>query len=241
MLGGLHMENQIYNQSSNQASSDTVVNSYTATNTTASTMQQQAPAPVGKNTTNTANTMQQQAPAPVGKNTTNIANTQNSSKKQNQTIIGVFESRSRAENAVNTLRQQGFTSEEINIVSKKQQDANTTQGETYDDDIVDGTLTGGTLGGIGGLLMGAGALLLPGIGPILAVGPITAAVGGAIAGGIAGGLIDWGIPAEASERYEQEVAHGSILAIIRTDTTKVTSAAQILRQNGAKDVENHSK
>lgn len=240
MLGGLHMENQICDQSTNQASSETVVNSYTATNTTANTMQQQ-PAPVGKNTTNTANTMQQQATAPVGKNTTNIANTQNSSKKQNQTIIGVFESRGRAENAVNTLRQQGFTSEEINIVSKKQQDTNTTQGETYDDDIVDGTLTGGTLGGIGGLLMGAGALLLPGIGPILAVGPITAAVGGAIAGGIAGGLIDWGIPAEASQRYEQEVAHGSILAIIRTDTTKVTSAAQILRQNGAKDVENHSK
>ncbi|AIF51733.1 general stress protein [Pelosinus sp. UFO1] len=222
------MEKQNCNQLPNQASSDTVVNSYAATNTTANTMQQ----------------------APVGNmNTTNMTNTQNSNqkqnhqqnKKQNQTIIGVFESRGRAENAVNTLRQQGFTSEEINIVSKKQQNANTTQDETYDDDIVDGTLTGGTLGGIGGLLMGAGALLLPGIGPILAVGPITAAVGGAIAGGIAGGLIDWGIPAEASQRYEQEVAQGSILAIIRTDTTKVTSAAQILRQNGAKDVENHSK
>jgi rhodanese-related sulfurtransferase len=224
MLGGLHMEKQNYNQLPNQASSDTVVNSYTATNTTANTTQQ------------TANTTQQ---ALVGSQPQRQNPKEN--PKQNQTIIGVFESRGRAENAVNTLRQQGFTSEEINIVSKKQQNTNTTQGETYDDDIVDGTLTGGTLGGIGGLLMGAGALLLPGIGPILAVGPITAAVGGAIAGGIAGGLIDWGIPAEASQRYEQEVAQGSILAIIRTDTTKVTSAAQILRQNGAKDVENHSK
>lgn len=166
---------------------------------------------------------------------TNKTNTQ----KTNQTIIGVFESKSKAESAVNSLRQQGFTNEEINIVSKKQQ--HNDQDETFDDDITDGTLTGGTLGGIGGLLMGAGALMLPGIGPILAVGPITAAVGGAIAGGIAGGLIDWGIPAEASHRYEQEVAHGSILAIIRTDSTKVNSAAQILRQNGAKDVENHSK
>jgi uncharacterized membrane protein len=166
---------------------------------------------------------------------TNTANTQ----QANQTVIGVFESRGRAENAVNTLRKQGFTTEEINIVSKKQR--NQDQDGTYDDDITDGTLTGGTLGGIGGLLMGAGALMLPGLGPILAVGPITAAVGGAIAGGIAGGLIDWGIPAEASQRYEQEVAHGSILAIIRTDSAKVNSAAQILRQNGAKDVENHSK
>jgi len=182
---------------------------------------------VNSYTSGNTNTMEASV---TSNNTTNI-------HEANQTVIGVFESRSKAENAVNTLRKQGFTTEEINIVSKKQRNQN--QDETYDDDITDGTLTGGTLGGIGGLLMGAGALLLPGLGPILAVGPITAAVGGAIAGGIAGGLIDWGIPAEASQRYEQEVAHGSILAIIRTDTSKVNSAAQILRQNGAKDVENH--
>lgn len=207
------MDNQTNNQASNDKSTNSTVNSYTSENVNTNTRE----ASVASN------------------NTANTSNTQ----KANQTVIGVFESRSRAENAVNTLRRQGFTTEEINIVSKKQRNQN--QDETYDDDIVDGTLTGGTLGGIGGLLMGAGALLLPGLGPILAVGPITAAVGGAIAGGIAGGLIDWGIPAEASQRYEQEVAHGSILAIIRTDATKVNSAAQILRQNGAKDVENHSK
>jgi uncharacterized membrane protein len=209
MLGGFTMANQNNDQISSETNGNSVVNSYTAGNT---------------------NTMK----APVAN-----SNATTNTPQVNQTVIGVFESRSRAENAVNTLRKQGFTTEEINIVSKKQRTEN--QHETYDDDITDGTLTGGTLGGIGGLLMGAGALMLPGLGPILAVGPITAAVGGAIAGGIAGGLIDWGIPAEASQRYEQEVAHGSILAIIRTDTTKVNSAAQILRQNGAKDVENHSK
>ncbi len=205
------MKNQTNNQVSNEENESSLVNSYSTGNGNATTMA----APANNNTTNT-----QQA---------------------NQTVIGVFESRAKAEKAVNTLRKQGFTTEEINIVSKKQKNQEQSQDGTYDDDITDGTLTGGTLGGIGGLLMGAGALMLPGIGPIIAVGPITAAVGGAIAGGIAGGLIDWGIPAEASQRYEQEVAGGSILAIIRTDTTKVGSAAQILRQNGAKDVENHSK
>lgn len=203
------MKNQANNQVSNEGNESSLVNSYSAGNASATMA-----APSANN--NTANAQQ-----------------------ANQTVIGVFESRAKAENAVNTLRKQGFTTEEINIVSKKQKSQD--QDGTYDDDITDGTLTGGTLGGIGGLLMGAGALMLPGIGPIIAVGPITAAVGGAIAGGIAGGLIDWGIPAEASQRYEQEVAGGSILAIIRTDTTKVSSAAQILRQNGAKDVENHSK
>lgn len=155
-----------------------------------------------------------------------------------QTIIGVFDSRSNAEKAVNSLRQQGFTTEEINIISKQQ---NHDDPSDQDDDIMDGTLTGGTLGGIGGLLLGAGALVIPGIGPIIAAGPIAAAVSGAIAGGITGGLIDWGIPADESHHYEQEVVQGSILAIIRTDAAKINSVAQILRQNGAKEVKSHSK
>jgi hypothetical protein len=170
---------------------------------------------------------------PTGATNTNTNNNQ----QGNQTIIGVFENRSNAEAAVAALRQQGFSKEEINIISKKQshQDSN------EDDDILDGTLTGSAIGGIGGLILGAGALVIPGIGPIIAAGPIAAAVGGAIAGGITGGLIDWGIPADESQHYEQEVIDGSILAIIRTNAGKVNSVAQILRQNGAKEVNSHSK
>jgi len=163
-------------------------------------------------------------------------NMTSTSPQASQTIIGVFESRPSAEKAVTTLRQQGFTNEEINIISKKQQGQDT----NYDDSIADGTITGSTIGGLGGLLLGAGALAIPGIGPILAVGPIAAAFGGAIAGGITGGLIDWGIPAADSEHYEAEVVQGSILAIIRTDAAKINSVAQILRQNGAKEVKSHS-
>lgn len=157
----------------------------------------------------------------------------------NSTIIGVFNSRTDAEKAVTALRSQGFTSEEINIISKKSGEDDQSDGEFYEDDISDGALTGGTLGGLGGLLLGAGALAIPGIGPIIAAGPIAAALGGVMAGGIAGGLIDWGIPAEAGERYEQHVAQGGILAIIRTNTGKVNQAAQILRQYEAQDVESH--
>ena len=156
-----------------------------------------------------------------------------------KSVIGVFNSRANAEQAVNVLRTQGFTTEEINIVSKnkKQQGQDS---EYFEDDITDGALTGGTLGGIGGLLLGAGALAIPGVGPVIAAGPIAAALSGAVAGGIAGGLIDWGIPAEAGKRYEQQVAQGGILAIIRSDAAKSNQAAQVLRQNGAKDVEIHA-
>lgn len=170
----------------------------------------------------------------------------NKSGNQNaRAVIGVFNSRDDAEKAVSQLRGKGFGTEEINIVSKE---GNSRRGQTqtYDDDVTDGALTGGTIGGIGGLLLGAGvvagvgAMAIPGIGPIIAMGPISAAIGGAMAGGIAGGLIDWGIPAEASQRYEQSVAKGGILAVIKTNSSKVDAAAQVLRQYGAIDIESHS-
>lgn len=157
-----------------------------------------------------------------------------------KSVIGVFDSRHNAEQAVKALRTQGFTTEEINIVSKKNNQQRGQNDGYFEDDVSDGTLTGGTIGGIGGLLLGAGALAIPGVGPIVATGPIAAALSGVVAGGIVGGLIDWGIPAEAGKRYEQHVVQGGILTIIRSDATKANQAAQVLRQNGAKDVETHA-
>ncbi|QJW47831.1 hypothetical protein HA075_20045 [bacterium BFN5] len=175
-----------------------------------------------------------QANNPVSNNQRSMSS-QNKNNHNQKTVIGVFVSRSDAETAVQTLRSQGFTNEEINIVSKHQKNNNV----SYDDDITDGALTGSTIGGIGGLLIGAGAMVVPGVGPLLAAGPISAAIGGALAGGLAGGLIDWGIPSEASHRYAKEVEQDKILAIIRTDDNRVNEAAKILRQYGANDVESH--
>ncbi len=161
---------------------------------------------------------------------------QSNSTGGRKVVIGIFSSKREAEQAVGQLRSQGFSDQEINIVSKQDQK----QTEYAEDDITDGALTGGTIGGIGGLLLGAGALAIPGIGPIVAVGPIAAALSGAVMGGIAGGLIDWGIPEEVSRRYENSVRQGGILAVIRTTDSSVNQAASILRQNGAKDVESHA-
>lgn len=199
----------------NQGTTNNVVTSYAKTQTTS--MQSQAA---------TQSAVQGQA-AKTGTGGQNV-----------KMVIGVFDSHQQAEKAVSELRNQGFSTEEINVVSKERKRQNNT--EFVDDDITDGALTGGTLGGIGGLMVGAGALAIPGIGPIVAAGPIAAALSGAVAGGIAGGLIDWGIPAEVSRRYEQHVAEGGILAVIRSDATKVQQAAQVLRQNGARDVESHN-
>ncbi|MDT8901355.1 general stress protein [Anaeroselena agilis] len=212
------MPNQTSNQNQGQAVDQNVLSGYSSGMTTGNVMA------TGSSSSQAAGQQ--------------MTSAQSGSGMGNKAVIGVFDAKDQAERAIESLRQQGFTNENISIVSKK---GGRQKGDEYvEDDITDGALTGGTLGGIGGLILGAGALAIPGVGPIVAAGPIAAALGGAVAGGVAGGLIDWGIPADVSRRYEQQVAEGGILAVVHTDNQKVNQAALILRQNGAKDVESHN-
>ncbi|HOV80075.1 MAG TPA: hypothetical protein PK728_08175 [Bacillota bacterium] len=158
-----------------------------------------------------------------------------------KTVIGLFDTRDQAEKAVTALRGGGFH-EEISVLAADKTKAgmgmkNRPGAETGS--VTTGVTAGGVLGGLAGLAAGAGALAVPGIGPIIAAGPIAGILSGAATGGIAGGLIDWGIPAERGKFYEGKVREGKILASVRTDENKVNDAANIMRQNGASDVEIH--
>lgn len=169
-----------------------------------------------------------------------------------KTVLGVFSDTAQAEKAVDDLQRKGFKKDEISIVAKEnaakggrgqgsesgqEGDRRTTMGT--DQNLSGGITTGGAIGGVAGLLAGVGALAIPGIGPIVAAGPIAAALSGAVTGGIAGGLIDWGIPEDVGQRYEERVKEGKIVAMVRTEDDKVQDAADIFRRHGAKDVETH--
>ncbi len=160
------------------------------------------------------------------------------------TVIGVMNDHSRAEEAVRSLREEGFRENEISIAARDEEGGADQGGEerSFDDqNLSDGTATGGAIGGVAGLLMGAGALLIPGVGPIIAAGPLAGVLTGAVTGGIAGGLIDLGIPEERGKHYEERVKQGDILVAIKTDENKVDTAASVLRKYGAMDVESHSQ
>lgn len=159
-----------------------------------------------------------------------------------KTVIGVFDSRDQAEKAVNEMRESGFDTNEISIVARDTQGSETNENQDEGLDlggIGGGTTTGGALGGLAGLALGAGALAIPGLGPVIAAGPIAGLISGAAAGGIAGGLIDWGIPEERGQHYEEEVKKGSILAAVRTEEQNINDAANTMRSWGARDVETH--
>lgn len=155
-----------------------------------------------------------------------------------KTVIGLFDSRDQAEKAASDLRGSGFKDEISILAADKDKTVHKTTA-TGSEELTSGVTTGGVLGGLAGLGLGAGALAIPGIGPIIAAGPIAGLVSGALTGGVAGGLVDWGIPAERGKFYEGKIKEGKILASVRTEEGKINGAADILRRNGASDVEIH--
>ncbi len=158
------------------------------------------------------------------------------------TVVGLFKSKEQAEEAIRELRARDFSEEEISLVGRDK-DGEGEQGErmSYDNqNLADGTATGGAIGGLTGLLAGAGALLIPGIGPIIAAGPLAGALTGVVTGGIAGGLIDYGIPEKEGRRYEEEVKQGKIMVAAKSDDKGMAEEIiSVFRENGAFDVKTH--
>lgn len=155
-----------------------------------------------------------------------------------QTVVGLFRGREQAEEAIRELRARDYADADISIVARSENNSDDNFGYEKQN-LADGTAAGGAVGGLAGLLAGAGALLIPGMGPIIAAGPLAGALTGIVTGGIAGGLIDYGIPEEEGERYEQEIQAGSIMAAVETDEDLADEVASVLRENGAYDVKAH--
>ena len=104
-----------------------------------------------------------------------------------------------------------------------------------------GASTGAVIGGALGVLAGVGALAIPGIGPLLAAGPLVAALAGIGAGGVVGGftgaLIGMGIPEFEAKKYEGRIQRGGILLAVHCNTRgQVQRAREILAETGADDI-----
>ena len=160
-----------------------------------------------------------------------------------KTVIATFADRNSAERAISDLRNKGYE-RDISLLAKDEKagkgDANKYNTNfTGGDPVMDGASTGGAVGGLLGLAVGAGALAIPGIGPLVAAGPIAGLLSGAATGVIAGGLADYGIPAERGRFYEDRIKQGDILVAVRCDEKKAEEASKVLSQFGGKDVEIH--
>ena len=159
-----------------------------------------------------------------------------------KTIVGLFENRAQAQQLVEQLRAGDSAGEDISMMSPGDA-ANEGAGGDRASGIAVGAGTGAALGGIGGLLVGLGALAGPGIGPVLAAGPIAAALAGAglgaAAGGVVGALTELGIPEEDAGVYAEGVRRGGTLVTVLADDERAEQITSLMTRFGAVDVDEH--
>jgi hypothetical protein len=163
---------------------------------------------------------------------------------KNTAAFAIFPSRSAAEQAVNQLTAAGFSTQDVSVLMADRsgtRDFATEKNTKTPEGATTGVGVGGAVGGTIGLLAGIGAIAIPGVGPLIAAGPLMGAlaglgVGGTV-GGIVGALVGMGIPEYEAKRYEGRVNDGGTLVSVHCDSSEeVSRAKDVLEAAGGEDV-----
>jgi uncharacterized protein (TIGR02271 family) len=175
----------------------------------------------------------------MGKKETQVS--KESKMKERTTIIGVFEDRIKAQQAINELKRAGFNENQIGMTARDNDRVTAENASDEDSYAGEGAMAGLATGAGVGALWGLGIVagLLPAIGPAIAGGTLAAilssAAAGAAAAGLAGTLIGLGIPKEEAEFYESEMEAGRVIVTVKADGRQ-SEAMAIMRRFGAYDM-----
>ena len=159
-------------------------------------------------------------------------------------VFGIYSSIGEAERGVDSLVHAGFDPRAVSVLVPNPDSVAEFAHEKHTkapEGTATGATTGGVVGGVLGLLVGVGALTIPGLGPFLAAGPIVTAlaglgVGGAV-GGLMGALIGLGLPEYEAKRYEGRLKSGGVLLSVHCDTVdEIRRAKGLLTGTGATDI-----
>ncbi|MFT3696377.1 MAG: hypothetical protein QM831_24770 [Kofleriaceae bacterium] len=160
-------------------------------------------------------------------------------------VFGLFNTRGQVEQAIDTLRAAGFRPADMSALLPDWGSTSEIAHEKHTkapEGAAAGAATGGIAGGTLGLLVGLGALAIPGLGPLIAAGPIVAALAGAGAGGavgtLIGSLIGMGIPEYEAKRYESFLNQGGAILAVHADNSEwAKKAKQILDACGGRGID----
>lgn len=164
------------------------------------------------------------------------------------TLIGLFDTRGQAQRAAAALRQAGFSPNDISVVMSHREDAAEVAAGAGLGEVSAagaGAVGGTVLGGAAGLALGFGLLTIPGLGPLLAAGPIVAAITGAgvgaAAGGLLGALSDLGVSEQDAPHYQEGVERGGVLVTVKAPDGRESEAHAILEREGLRHLDEHRK
>jgi uncharacterized membrane protein len=165
-----------------------------------------------------------------------------------QSVIGVYNTMSEAEQAVHGLDKGGFPIKQVSIVAQDMQSEKEVHGYVTAGDVAKaGANTAAWVGGFFGLLVGAAFIWVPGFGPLLVAGSFASmllgsmegVVAGAAGGGLLGALVGWGVSKQHIIKYEEHLKSGKYLLMAHGNAEEVAHAHTILQNTGAADLTHH--
>jgi hypothetical protein len=168
---------------------------------------------------------------------------------EENSVIAVYKTHVEAEEAVKQLQRAGTDMHKLSVVGK----------DTHADEQVVGYYNAGDRmkywgkngafwGGFWGLLFGSAFFAIPGIGPILAAGPVVAWIVGALEGAVlvgglsalGAGLYSIGIPKDSVIQYELAIKTDKFLLLVHGTASEVEKAREILAGTQPLDIKVHS-
>jgi hypothetical protein len=164
-------------------------------------------------------------------------------------VVAVFRTHTEADQAVKELQRSGVDMRKLSVVGK---------GYHTDEQPVGYYNTGDRMkywgkigafwGGFWGLLFGSAFFLIPGLGPILAAGPVVAWIVGAlesavVVGGVSAlgaGLFSMGIPKDSILKYEAAIKTDQFLLIVHGTAEEVAKAKDIIKTTHPSELDIHA-
>ena len=157
-------------------------------------------------------------------------------------MLGLFSTPSVAADAAGALHALGIRKESLSVVAHTHADAqaladrmDATAGVDLED-----SRPAARLGELSGRVLATVALAMPGIGPIIAAGPLSDELGeiaGHVAGSLASVLTSAGLPHERAEALQHEVARGAVLLGVHVAAQDVARVRESLAATGASEIE----
>jgi hypothetical protein len=167
---------------------------------------------------------------------------------ENNAVVATYKSHIEAESAVKELQSSGFDMKQLSIIGRDPQ---------IDQHVVGYYNTGDRMkywGGLGafwgwgwGLLFGSALFFIPGVGPLVAAGPVvvwivSALEGAVVVGGVSAlgaGLYSQGIPKNSVLKYETEIREGKFVLIAHGTAQEAARAREIISRANPDSLEDH--
>ncbi len=157
-------------------------------------------------------------------------------------VFGLYSTPSAAAAGARALHALGVARDQISVVSRNhdEEGALAEQMDASPGADIEDSRPAARLGELGGQVLAAIALVMPGIGPIVAAGPLSADLGEAVghaAGGLASVLAGAGVPQARADALQREVERGSVLVAIHVTSGHTPAIVEALTATGAVNVD----